>query len=495
MGVYPLHRDRSLVSVTRAADPAVPASRLPPKDAGALLNRLGPLPPGCVLNIIAQIASALDAAHARGLVHGDVKPANILLQASDTAGEVTPQRVGDYEPGRASLSDFGVSRAVPPGQIAATGQFTGTFDYAAPEQIEGRVLDGRADLYSLACTAFELLCGSPPFGPDTGPTLMYAQLYAAPPAATARRADLPPAVDLVLATALNKNPADRYPSCGQFADELRAALDLRPGESGGPQSRSPGQAGPVADPGLAAAEPHPKPATGPGPPDPKATDEPNGPGREPSAPRHRVPRLILAAAAVAVVAVGVASGAALSKQSTLARPAAALPTASSRATPSRSPSPTSSPSALVLASEQAGALSILLTSSAAARTALHDAVRQVDACTNLADAVSKLQGVVNQRVGEYGRASSLPTSALPDGTAVKSELIGALSSSLAADRDYLTWAQQQQAGGCTSSSQSSAYNAASGASQLANAAKEAFVQVWNPVAAKYGIKPDSAHSI
>jgi Protein kinase domain len=452
--------------VTRAAGPAVPASRLPPKDAGALLSRLGPLPPGCACDIIAQIASELDTAHARGLIHGDVKPANILLEAGDTAGGVKPQRAGDYEPGRAYLSDFGMSGAFPPGQIAAAGQLTGTFDYTPPEQIEGHALDGRAEEYSLACTAFELLCGTPPFGPDQGPTLMYAQLYAPPPAATAKRADLPAAVDLVLATALSKNPADRYPSCGQFAEELRAALDLPP----------------------AAVKP---PATGSGPPDPKAIAEPNGPGREPSAPRPRVPRLLLAAAAVVVVAVGVGAGLALSKQSAPARPAAALPAASTRATPSRSPLP----SASVLASEQATALSTLLTSSAAARTALHDAVRQVDACTNMANAVSQLQGVVNQRAGEYSRASSLPTSALPDGAAVKSGLIGALGSSLKADRDYLTWAQQQQAGGCTPSNQSSAYNAAYGASQLANTAKQAFIQVWNPVAARYGIKPDSARSI
>jgi hypothetical protein len=393
-----------------------------------------------------------------------------------------------------------MSGAFPPGQLAATGQFTGTFDYTAPEQIEGHALDGRTDLYALACTAFELLCGTPPFGPEQGPTLMYAQLYAPPPAATASRADLPAAVDLVLATALNKNPADRYPSCGQFAEELRTALGLRPGEPAGPpQSPSPGQAAPVAESGLAAAEPPAAaevsaaevPAIPSGPLDHGTMEEPNGPEREPPAQRSRVPRLVLAAAAVVVVAVGVGSGVALSKQSTPARPAAALPAASSRATPSRSPSP----SALVLASEQAAALSMLLTSSVAARTALHDAVRQVDACTNLANAVSQLQGVVNQRVGEYSRASSLPTSALPDGTAVKSGLIGALGSSLKADRDYLTWARQEQAGGCAPSDRSSAYNAAVGASQQANAAKEAFVQVWNPVAAKYGIKPDSARSI
>ena len=494
MGAYPLYREQRLVSVTRPADPAVPNSRLPPEDARSLLNRLGPLPFGYVWNIIAQIASALDAAHARGLVHGDVKPANILLEASDTAGEVTAQRVGDYERGHAYLADFGMSTAFPPGQIAAAGQFTGTLDYAAPEQIEGHPLDGRADLYSLACTAFELLCGTPPFGQEQGPTLMYAQLYAPPPAATASRAGLPAAVDLVLATALNKNPADRYPSCGQFAEELGAALGLRPKgpaepaeprepaePAGPPPSRSPAPPGPGTESGLA-AEP---PAAGTGPGGPDAIDEQNGPERKPSAPRSRVPRLILAAAAVVVI-VGVASGVALSKQSTPARPAAALPAASLRATPSP---------ASTLASEQAAALNMLLTSSAAARTSLHDAVTQVRGCTNLANAVRQLQGVVNQRAGEYSQASALPTSALPDAAAMKSELIAALSSSLEADRDYLTWGRHQLAGGCTPSGQSSAYNAANRASQVANAAKAAFVQVWNPVAARYGIKPESALSI
>ena len=109
------------MSVTRAADPAVPASSLPPKDAGALLSRLGPLPPGCACDIIAQVASALDAAHARGLIHGDVTPANILLKPSDTPGELTPQRIGGYQSGRAYLSDTGMSSALPPGQITATG--------------------------------------------------------------------------------------------------------------------------------------------------------------------------------------------------------------------------------------------------------------------------------------------------------------------------------------------------------------------------------------
>jgi len=519
--------------------------------ARSLLNRLGPLPPGYAWHIIAQISSALDAAHAAGLIHRDVKPANILLDAGDTAGTGPLQRAGDHEFRHAYLSDFGMSRPFSPGQIIATGQVTGTLDYAAPEQIEGRALDGRADLYALACTGFELLCGSPPFGQDQGPTLMYAQLYAPPPAATARRADLPEAVDAVLATALAKDPADRYRSCGQFAWELRAALGPRPGRPAAPPPRSPGRARPVTESGpaltglaaigladtgpidtgpidtgpaetgpadtgpadteLPATAPVPATPTAggawlwepaePGPPDPYAADRPAGPDPELPAPRTRPRRPILAAAAVVVVAAAVASGVALSRGSAQGRPDASPPAASSPAA-SRPPSPAAvspsaapSPPALALAAKQAAALSTLLTSSAASRTALHEAVSQVLACANLPGAVSQLQEVVNQRASEYHQASALPTSALPDGPAVKSGLVAALSGSLEADRDYLAWARQQLDGGCTPSGQSGAYDVASSASQRADAAKEAFVQVWNPVAVRYGIQPNSPRDI
>lgn len=406
-------------------------------DARSLLGRPGPLPAGRVWRIIAQVASALDAAHARGLVHRGVKPANILLD----------------DGGNAYLADFGTSRAVPPGQVIAADQFAGILDYLAPEAVEGRALDGRADLYSLACTGFELLCGAPPFGPDKGQTLMYAQLYAPPPAATARRPGLPRAVDRVLATALAKDPADRYPSCGRFAEELRAALGLRPGE----QAVRPSPVTPVPE------------------------------------PRPRARRPVVAAAAVGAVIAAAAAGVALSGHPAPGRPAA--PAAAGAAQPpSASEASRASPPG-ASATQQAAALAALLTSSAAARAALHRAVDEVGACANLPGAIGQLQDVVNQRASEYGRASSLPTSALPDGARVKSALIAALSSSLRADRDYLAWARQQHAGGCTPSGQSSAYNAAFSASQQADAAKEAFVRVWNPVAARYGIEQDSPRDI
>jgi len=199
-------------------------------DARSLLNRFGPLPVTWAWTIIAQVASALDAAHAHGLIHRDVKPSNMLLDAGPAAVGGLARRAdgGDFD--HVYLSDFGMSTNAPPGEVPATGQFAGALDYVAPEQIEGRAVDGRADVYALASAGFELLCGTPPFGQDQGLTVMYAQLYAPPPSAAARRPELPAAVDQVLATALAKNPADRYATCGQFAGDLHAALGFRPGE-------------------------------------------------------------------------------------------------------------------------------------------------------------------------------------------------------------------------------------------------------------------------
>lgn len=137
----------------------------------------------------------------------------------------------------------------------------------------------------------------------------------------------------------------------------------------------------------------------------------------------------------------------------------------------------------------------LLGTSAVTRQGLQAAVSEAGACTNLPGAVSQIQNAVNQRSTEYNQASALSTSALADGTIVKTDLIAALRSSLEADRDYLAWAKQQLELGCAPATQSSAYNAANLADEQANAAKEAFVQVWNPVAARYGIQPESPGNI
>src|SRR5579859_5356373 len=192
-------------------------------DVRALLTQSGPLAPGRVAEIISQVSSALDAAHDRGLVHRDVKPANMLLDSRPTRGR----------PDHVYLSDFGLSK----GTLAATGlttagQLLGTVDYISPEQIEGKSVDGRADQYALACAAFELLTGEPPFRRDEATAVMFAQLSQPPPDVTSRRSGLPEALDTVLARALSKSPADRWASCRDFADALWAAAGLRPRVSG-----------------------------------------------------------------------------------------------------------------------------------------------------------------------------------------------------------------------------------------------------------------------
>jgi len=192
-------------------------------DAQSLLKREGPLPPGRVAAIISPVASALDAAHRAGLVHRDVKPSNMLV-------EVLPGR-----PEHVYLSDFGLSKAVASTSgLTRAGTVLGTLDYLSPEQIAGRPVDGRADQYALACSAFELLAGVPPFRHDEPAAMMYAHLSEPPPPLASRRPGLPPAVDGVLSRALAKAPADRYASCAEFADALRDAFDYPPAETASP---------------------------------------------------------------------------------------------------------------------------------------------------------------------------------------------------------------------------------------------------------------------
>jgi len=181
-------------------------------DVRWLLDTEGRLSPSRVCEITIQVASALDAAHAHGLVHRDVKPGNMLLAvASNDADHVY-------------LSDFGLSKhSLTPSTLTSTGQFLGTLDYVSPEQIQGHPVDGRADQYALACTVVEMLTGAPPFRHDDSMAIMWAQLESEPPRVTERRPELPPAVDEVIAAAMAKSPASRYPTCRDFALALKAA--------------------------------------------------------------------------------------------------------------------------------------------------------------------------------------------------------------------------------------------------------------------------------
>jgi serine/threonine protein kinase len=268
-------------------------------DMRTLMDREGPLSAGRAAAIVSPVASALDAAHMAGLVHRDVKPANVLV---------------DAQPGRPDhvyLSDFGLSKGAA-SSLTGTGQFSGTLEYIAPEQIEGRTMDGRADEYALACTAFELLTGAPPFRRDEAMAVMYAQLSEPPPLLTSRRPDLPPAADQVFARALAKAPEDRYPSCREFADALRTAFGLQPYDSGpgiGPADHPPTQLArqAIADDAPDAAAPA-SPASAA---DPEGSDGGTPPGRpdqpdwlvEPGQRRRISPAVLTGAGILAVVVV------------------------------------------------------------------------------------------------------------------------------------------------------------------------------------------------
>ena len=219
------------------------------QDVHSLLNRAGPLPPARAAGIVAQVASALDAAHACGLVHRDVKPANMLL------GGLAEDGSEDHT----YLSDFGISKtSQATTNLTLTGQVLGTLNYLAPEQIEGRPVDGRADAYSLACAAFEMLAGAPPFRRDQSLAVMWAQLSAPPPALTSARPDLPAGVDQVMFRGLAKAPEERYPNCRAFAAALQEACGVTSAElqpHAAQAAAAQGSAGPgLAGPGLAAYE-------------------------------------------------------------------------------------------------------------------------------------------------------------------------------------------------------------------------------------------------
>ena len=183
-------------------------------DLRQVLEREGALPPDRAADFVSPVASALDAAHSAGLVHRDVKPGNILVDA----------RAG--RPDHVYLSDFGIVKGALSVNVTATGGYIGTPDYMAPEQITGRSVDGRTDQYSLACVAFQLLIGEVPFRREQLPAVIYAHLSVPPPSLVSRRPDLPAAVDQVVAKAMAKTAEKRYESCGDFADALREALGL-----------------------------------------------------------------------------------------------------------------------------------------------------------------------------------------------------------------------------------------------------------------------------
>src|SRR3954468_20355868 len=182
-------------------------------DLARLLMTRGRLAPEAAGGVTAQIAAGLDAAHARGLVHRDVKPANVLLEG--TSGE-----------GAALLTDFGLTKQLGR-DITQIGQFVGTFDYAAPEQFLGDTVDARTDVYALGCVLYQALSGRVPYPAETDAAKMYAHMQKPPPAVSVLAEDVPEALSQVVRQAMSKDPRERF----QSASELRAALFAASGRS------------------------------------------------------------------------------------------------------------------------------------------------------------------------------------------------------------------------------------------------------------------------
>ena len=229
------------------------------EDLRSFMDRKGRLSPELTLTVIEQAASALDVAHASGLVHRDVKPANILLGDSGT---------------RVYLTDFGVAKRIATPGLTRTGSFIGTVDYCAPEQIEGKDVDARTDVYALGCVLFHCLAGQPPYKRDSEVAVIHAHLLEPPPAISSLRPDLPAATDAVIETAMAKQRDLRYQTCGALVEGLRAALT-------GSQP-APAATVPAALPATEVAPP--SPPVEPPPPPPTPTEPPAAADEGPPTP-------------------------------------------------------------------------------------------------------------------------------------------------------------------------------------------------------------------
>lgn len=177
-------------------------------DLDSVLKRFGPLTPPRAVAVITQIASALDAAHAAGVMHRDVKPQNILVTADDFA----------------YLVDFGIASATTDEKLTQLGTAVGTWKYMAPERFSDAEVTYRADIYALACVLFECLTGAPPYRADSAGMLVSAHMMDPIPAPSQRRPDIPKAFDAVIARGMAKRPEDRYASAGDLALAAKQAL-------------------------------------------------------------------------------------------------------------------------------------------------------------------------------------------------------------------------------------------------------------------------------
>ena len=211
-------------------------------DVGELLHRSGRLDPRRAASMVNQVAAALDGAHARGLVHRDVKPGNLLVSGGIGAEHIY-------------LTDFGITKRIADGGgLTATGLIVGTVDYVAPEQVLGRPVDARSDVYALGCVLYELLTGLVPFPRDTDVAKLFAHVNDAPPAPRQLAPAVPRELDAVVTKAMAKNPDERYLSAGDLGRAAIAGAEGRP-YAEPPRSVATGRAATQNAEGEPAAEP------------------------------------------------------------------------------------------------------------------------------------------------------------------------------------------------------------------------------------------------
>jgi serine/threonine-protein kinase len=240
-----------------------------------LIDREGGLPVARAADIAYQVADALAVAHARGLVHRDVKPGNVLVQPD----------------GRVKVTDFGIAKAADSGgeELTRTGMVVGTARYLAPEQVDGRAIDERVDVYSLGLVLYEMLCGRAPFEADTDIATAVARLTAPPPPITTERPEVPVGLEHVIDRALARDPAERWPSALAFRDaigQFRTEPGGRPSVDATIPVRRPATARPPAPAPAGVAGPAPAPPS-------------------PARPMVTAPRLVLW---ISVFVIGVVAG-------------------------------------------------------------------------------------------------------------------------------------------------------------------------------------------
>ena len=263
-------------------------------DLRGLIRSNGPLEVERSIAICSQVAGALGAAHERGLVHRDVKPANVLLI----------HRRSPMALDHAYLSDFGLAKHTSSiSGLTKTGQFVGTVSYTAPEQAMGRAVDGRTDIYALGCVLFECLTGRPPFRKEEDVAVVMAHINEPAPPVTSLRADCPPALAAVVARTLAKAPEDRFQTCDELIDALREAGAEASATS--PSTRVSVDQPPVVPPPVGT----PPPSEPPPPADPSSAEgEAQPPRRRPSAGLLAAGGLAAAALAALIVILLVGGG-------------------------------------------------------------------------------------------------------------------------------------------------------------------------------------------